>query len=51
MSTNVPRGTSETLEQASARAQAELARLLAIVSERRAKMATVEPKRRGGRAA
>jgi hypothetical protein len=44
MAVTVPR---ETLEEASARAQAELARLLAIASERRAKMQLAGPKGKG----
>lgn len=50
MKVDVPRGTNESLEEASARVQAELARLIAIASERRAKMAATTSKS-GGRAA
>jgi hypothetical protein len=45
---DVPR---ESIEQQSERAFGELARLLAIASERRAKMAASVPAKRGGREA
>lgn len=48
MSERAARGT---LEEQSEHAQAELARLLAVASERRAKMAPVEPPKRGRPAA